>query len=83
MLYVGIKVTNVSSIDVILIVLVYSLDMYSGNDLKNKKYWPIMFLKISQKPQKYICIRVSFLMKIQAGGLQLYYKDTPDLVFLL
>ena len=30
------------------------------------------FLEISQKSRKNICVGVSFLMKIQAGGMQLY-----------
>ena len=33
------------------------------------------FLEISQKSRKNICVGVSFLMKIQAGGMQLYYRD--------
>ena len=31
-----------------------------------------VFLKISQKSQENTCARVSFLIKLQAGGLQLY-----------
>ena len=33
---VGIKVTNIASVDVIFMILVY-MDMFSGNDLRNKK----------------------------------------------
>ena len=42
-----------------------------------------MLLKISQKSQKNICAGVSFLIKAQTGGLQLYYKETPVLVFFV
>ena len=34
-----------------------------------------MFLKISQNSQENTCARVSFLIKIQALGLQLYQKE--------
>ena len=40
-----------------------------------------VLLKILQRPQKKNCAGVSFLIKIQAGDLQLYYKETPVLVF--
>ena len=33
-----------------------------------------VFLEISQNPQKNTCARVSFLIKLQAWGLQLYLK---------
>ena len=33
-----------------------------------------VFLKISQNSQVNTCARVSFLIKLQAWGLQLYYK---------
>ena len=33
-----------------------------------------MFLEISQNSQENPCARVSFLIKLQASGLQLYYK---------
>ena len=33
-----------------------------------------MFLKISQNSQESTCARVSFLIKSQAWGLQLYYE---------
>ena len=34
--------------------------------------WKKVFLKISQNSQKNICARVSFLLKLQGYGLQLY-----------
>ena len=40
-----------------------------------------MFLKISQNLQENTCTRVSFLMKLQASGLQLYYKEALAQVF--
>ena len=36
---------------------------------------------MSQKSQKNICAGVFYLIKIQAGDLELYYKETPLLVF--
>ena len=33
-----------------------------------------VFLEISQNSQENTCARVSFLIKLQASGLQLYYK---------
>ena len=36
----------------------------------------MVLLKISQKSQENICTGVSFSVKIQAGGLQLCYKET-------
>ena len=36
-----------------------------------------VFLEISQNSQESTCIRVSFLMKLQALGLQLYLKRDP------
>ena len=35
-----------------------------------------VFLKISQNSQENTCARVSFLIKLQASGLQLYQKET-------
>ena len=40
-----------------------------------------MFLKISKKSQKNNCARVSFLIKLQAGSLQLYQTKTPAEMF--
>ena len=40
-----------------------------------------MFLKISQNSQKSTCARVSFLIELQAQGLQLYEKDSGTCVF--
>ena len=40
-----------------------------------------MFLEISQNWQKYICVRVSFLIKLQVSGVQLYQKETLAQVF--
>ena len=42
-----------------------------------------VLLKILHKSQRNICAGVSFLIKIQAGGLQLYHKETPMLVFFI
>ena len=36
-----------------------------------------MLLKISQDSQKNTCVRVSFLIELQASGLQLYQKRDP------
>ena len=36
-----------------------------------------MFLRISQNSQGNTCSGVSFLVKLKAGGLQLYEKNTP------
>ena len=42
-----------------------------------------MFLEISQNSQENICARVSFVINLQASGLQLYYKrDSGTDVFL-
>ena len=42
-----------------------------------------VFLKISQNSQEYIFARISFLMKFQASGLNLYWKrDSNTGVFL-
>ena len=35
----------------------------------------IAFLEISQNSQENTCVRVSFLTKLQASGLQLYFKN--------
>ena len=44
--------------------------------------WDKVFLEISQNSQKNSCARVSFLIKLQASGLQLYIKKaTPAQVF--
>ena len=56
MFNVGIKVSTIASIDVILMFLVKYLDMILGNDLKIKKQWPVVFLKLSLKLQKNICV---------------------------
>ena len=40
-----------------------------------------VFLEISQKSQENICARVSFFIKLQALGLQLYKKETLAQVF--
>ena len=37
-----------------------------------------MFLEISQNSQENTCVRASFLIKLQALGLQLYYKRDSD-----
>ena len=43
----------------------------------------IVFLKTSQNSQEYACVRVSFLKKYQACGLQVYQiKDSNTFVFL-
>ena len=34
--------------------------------------WKMVFLKISQNSQENACVGVSFLIKLQAAGLQLY-----------
>ena len=42
-----------------------------------------VLLEISQNSQENTCVRVSFLIKLQALGLQLYYKrDSGKGVFL-
>ena len=73
MFSVGIKVCIIASIDVIL--------MFLGNDRKGfcKKHVFKNFAKITEK---HMC-RGLFLTKIQAGGLQLYCKVTPVLLFFL
>ena len=40
-----------------------------------------VFLEISQHSQESTCARVSFLVKLQASGLQLIKKEAPALVF--
>ena len=40
-----------------------------------------MFLKISKNSQENTCAWVSFLIKLQSWGLQLYWKETPAQVF--
>ena len=42
-----------------------------------------VFLNISQKLQKAYVLLGIFLIMIQTGGLQLYYKEILELVFLL
>ena len=42
-----------------------------------------VFLEISQNPQENTCARISFLIKLQAWGLQLYQKrDSRTIAFL-
>ena len=73
---VGINVTNIASVDAIW--------MFIGNDLKSQKSSPggvlrkKVFVKILQNSLKNIC--VGFLFLIQAGGLQLYWRETPVMV---
>ena len=71
---VRIKVNVIASIDVILICPL-------GNDLKDQKQYPEgsvekVLLKLSQKSQETICDGVFFKIKIHAGALSLYYKET-------
>ena len=40
-----------------------------------------VFLEISQNSQENICARISFLIKLQSSGLQLYKKRGSDTVF--
>ena len=40
-----------------------------------------VFLEISQNSQENTCARVSFLIKLQAWGLQLYKKEAQVQVF--
>ena len=40
-----------------------------------------VLLKIYQNSQETPCARVSFLMRLQAGRMQLYLKETPGQVF--
>ena len=40
-----------------------------------------VLLKIPQNSQETPCARASFLMRLQAGRLQLYLKETPTQVF--
>ena len=39
------------------------------------------FLEISQKSQENTCARISFLIKLQVLGLQLYKKETLAQIF--
>ena len=44
--------------------------------------WKKVFLEISQNSQANTCARASFLIKLQASGLQLYLKrDSGTAVF--
>ena len=40
--------------------------------------WKKAFLEILQNSQENTCARVSFLIKVQASGLQLYLKRDSD-----
>ena len=79
MFSVGIKVAIVASIEVTLICLYVTIWRTRSSHLEGfcKKSVFENFTKIT----KSICARVFFSKKIQAGGLQLYYKETPLLVF--
>ena len=43
--------------------------------------WEKVFLEISQKSQENTCARISFLIKLQVLGLQLYKKETLAQIF--
>ena len=43
--------------------------------------WKKVFLEISQNSQENTCARVSFLIKLQGSGLQLFKKETLAQVF--
>ena len=77
MFSVGIKVT-IASIDVI-----FRQWQEEPEGVTWRASMKKVLLKISQGPQKKNCAGVSFLIKIQVGDLQLYYKETPVLVFFL
>ena len=49
----------------------YQAEAATGGVLLRK-----VFLKISEKLQENTCARVSFLIKLQVSGLQLYLKKT-------
>ena len=52
----------------------YQAEAATGGVLLRK-----VFLKISEKLQENTCARVSFLIKLQVSGLQLYLKKRPCL----
>ena len=43
--------------------------------------WKKVFLKIPQNSQENTCARVSFLIKLQSGGLQIYQKEILKQVY--
>ena len=52
--------------------LVISHKYYNQKQSSKGVLWKRMFLEISQNSQENTCARVSFLIKLQASGLQLY-----------